>query len=323
MLYSWMKLGKDCYVSLQGEWALRHLKAGGQVEDLLAGRTDTEVFKEVVEEELYQERVFMDFTGIGEMDKETCRGLNGLLEGLLKRENEIYLTEVAEPCAECIRTVLSEEKIAYTEEKTKEENYCYAVYAGAAWEEKLPASQCRGKVPQICKENLLILMEEGSQGKFFNINRLLADEEFCLQYFFYKLTVKMAESGLISRYVAENKKLCLVPVNDYGVLLAAGIAEIAGAGALPKTAGTKALTETDLKKLTGAPTAILVRDVIHMSHEITGPAMRIGTTGAVVKGAVSLVDIHTGIGKRNKYTSLHTIDLEKGIGYHLRKKQLL
>ncbi len=311
MLYSIMREGEDCYVSLHGEWILRHPQINKEEWNILTGKAEVDVFREIEQENLCGERLFLDFSYIEELAEGGCEALACLLKKLLDRENEVYLLDIKRACAGCIRTLLSNKGIEYVEEITGEADSCFGVIRRTEPTRLLTVSECRECVERIHKENLLILMEEGSQGKFFDLERLLADEEFCLQYFFYKLAVKMVVRGVVSLYPKENGKVGIMPVHKKACVLAEKLADLLG---------ITILTEDNTKKHKVAETVVLVRDVIHMSYEISRPAMKLAENNVMVNGVVCLVDIYTGFGQRKEYISLYTIDFSKGIGYRLHKR---
>lgn len=313
MLYSVMREGKDYYVSLHGEWILRHPQADKKEWNFLTGRAETDVFREMEQENLCGERLFLDFSYIEELAEGSGDALVHLLKQLLDRESEVYLLNVKMVCADDIKTLLLNEEIAYEEETTGEGNYCFGVIRKAEPVRVLTTLERMECIERIHKENLLILMEEGSQGKFFDLERLLADEEFCLQYFFYKLAVKLVVQGVVSMYPKENRNIGVMPVHKNADVLAEKLADLLG---------ITVLTGDNTKKQKEIQTVILTRDVIHMSYEISRPTMKLAENNVVVKGVVCLVDIHTGLGQRKEYISLYTIDFSKGIGYRLHKKKL-
>ena len=311
MLYSVMREGKDCYVNLHGEWILGHPQTYEQEWNFLTGRVEKDVFREIEQENLCGERLFLDFSYIEELAEESDDALVHLLKQLLDRENEVYLLDIKKACAGGIKTLLSNEGIAYVEEMDGEMNSCFRVLNGRESVGRVDVFECRECVERLHKENLLILMEEGSQGKFFDLERLLADKEFCLEYFFYKLAIKLVIQGVVSAYPKENRSVGVMPVHKNADVLAEKLADLLG---------ITILTGDNTKRGKGVQTVILARDVIHMSYEISRPAMKLVENDVVIKGVVCLVDIHTGFGQRKEYISLYTIDFSKGIGYRLYKK---
>ena len=311
MLYSMMNEGENYYVSLHGEWILRGPQTDKNGENLLRGKAEKEVFRKIIKEDLNRKRVFLDFVYIEEFAEGGYGELECLIKQLINRENEVYLLDIKRECAGWVKIFLSNEEIDYVEGIGEKDSGCFGMVRRATGIHLLTVSECRECVERIHKENLLILMEEGSQGKFFDLERLIADGEFCLEYFFYKLAVKMVVQDVASANPKENGNVGIMAVHKPARILVEKLKDLLG---------ITVLTEENTKKRKMIKQVVLARDVIHMSYEISHPAVKMAENNMVVKGAVCLVDIHTGFGQRKDYTSLYTIDFSKGRGYRLQKR---
>lgn len=308
MLYSVLYEGKDCYVNLHGEWLLRQnvLK---EAENLLHGKADADILQEIAEESKAA-RLLMDFAYIEEMEPEACQVLRKMSQQATEEDREVCLFNLTEEMADVVRTAFTEAGVLFDVEKTEGEGV--TLFFGKKKMRSWDTEDCRMLTEHIHRENLLILMGAGERGKFFDLKRLWADEELCLQYFFCLLAVKLMNKGAVSAKPMENTKIGIVAVNEYGRLLAEKLAEMLG---------LVLLSDEQDEKCSDVTAVILVRDVIHMSFEVHNPALKFMEMGLDVKGVVCLTDIHSGFGKRKDYISVYTIDFNKGISYRLKEKK--
>lgn len=315
MLYSFMNVNNDYYVHLHGEIILREAKDGvctGDGHRVLTESYGLDAVKEIGKEKLENERMLIDFTDIDGMTEAVEAALCRVLADMKENGNEVYLLKMTRKmknklCA-ALRTAGME---AFEKSNGQDEWYC-GIPAGDG-QDSLTAAECEKLKAEIQRDNLLILMDDAPSGKAFDIKRLLEDGEYCIFYYIYQLAVKMVRDGLASYDPSLNGDLCLIPDNLSGEYICRELHTVLGAGVR---------TEEELKtKAEPGKKYYIVRDVIHMFCELDRLGTVLAQAGGMITGSVCLLDIYTGVGARTNRVSFHTIDMEKGIGYQIKKKK--
>lgn len=316
MLYSLMNSNADYYVSLHGEQTIRLAKENAcqetnsvwQDEPVSAG-----IMQRLGATDIRNERLFIDFEGIRRHYNDETLDLQEALELLHSRQNTVYLMNIMGETGAFLEEGLGKKGIPMLCEQEEGGGWFCKV---SALQEELEARQavlCEKAIYDIHQDNLLILMEESPRGKTFDIDRLLRDGETCLYYFFYRLAMRLVEEGLAKPLGENGNRLCFVPDNPPAVPIAKALAAFLGAEVCCEEA------QTD--RFRADRDYVIVRDVFHMSCELDRLNAAISFWGGQVKGVACLVDIYTGVGNRKNRVSLHTIDLERGIGYKIRQQK--
>ena len=314
MVYSLMNLKNSSYVSLHGEQVIRDSSReekteGGRKRYTGADRLTKDVVREVAEVTIKDMCLLLDFSHIRKADEETLRVLGHALQ-MWKQDNDIYLFHVDEMLKSELEHALLSGEISYHTETEANGESCIAIYRGG---ERLSSAQCEERRQEIQKEDLLILMHESSKGKYFDIERLLADNEHCLYYFFYLLAMELEKTGICPLEGSDREWYRITPENEAGVYIAENVGKYMGLGVV------KRLEKETVQECMNY---IAVRDVIHMSAELDRIIAITTRKGASLKAGACLVDIYTGVGSRNYRVSLHTVDTQNGLISRLRQKWL-
>lgn len=315
MLYSFMNVNKDYYVHLHGELILREAKDGvctGGGHRILTAGYGLDVVREIGEEKLKNERILIDFTDIDGMTEAVGSVLCRVLADMKEKRNEVYLLKLPRQMKDELCIGLRTAGIVFLEKSNGQDEW----YCGIPVDDEhdgLTVAECEMLKTEIQRDNLLILMDDATTGKAFDIKRLLEDREYCIFYYIYQLAVKMAREGLASYDPSQNSDLCLVPDNQSGEFICRELHTVLGASVR---------TEEELKtKPESGKKYYIVRDVIHMFCELNRLGTVLAQNGESITGSLCLLDIHTGVGARINRVSFHTIDLEKGIGYRIKLKK--
>ncbi|MGN1147363.1 MAG: hypothetical protein ACI4TB_03010, partial [Lachnospiraceae bacterium] len=312
-----MSEGNACYLSFHAEEVLRTMveeKSVAEKESLSARQVTERPFCELLREELRGELLFLDFDHVEAMTDEATVLFEKCISSFWGR-NRICLFHMTAFVKEQVRTILEKLGILCALLPGSDGSFWGEVPGGDTISEELPEGSTDGREPgsgkglteeavlnrvnEIKEGNLFILMEDGIKGKYFDIVRILKDGELCMYYFFYCLAMKLVYAGMVSGRSAENNNICFVPDNEQSVVIAKELAGLLGADAITEFPSAGLLQE---KKQ-----YIVVRDVIHMSCELDGLTAAATGCGAQIKGAVSLLDIQTGIGSIKNRVSLYTI----------------
>lgn len=306
MLYSWMSLDNNGFISLYAEQMLQIFSEAGQKaagKGPVSEALDLKTMKRIAGAELAADRLFIKCAHIHAMEEGVPELFFDIIAALHCTGTEVYLTRVCEEMSQILTKRLEKAGVAYSVKRETEKEWCIRVVP----EQKaaITMEQAEALIREIHKDNLLILVEDGAKGKQLNIRRLLQDEEYCLYYFFYRLAMKLIREGLIPEEEKARERICLAADGEQAACMVKYLARLLHV----KAEGRKLLKEEVEKK----QDYIIVRDVVHMACEMDGVRALISRAGARVVGAACLLDIHTGIGARGKIVSLYTINLEKGI----------
>ena len=313
MVYSLMSLRSNCYISLHGEQVIWDSKQADLTGRSRKRHTGTDRLAKAVAEEVAKATIkdmclLLDFSHICSGDEETLRTLGHAVQKW-KKDNEIYLFHVEEALKKGLEQALLCCEVSYHTMTEDDGRFCIAVVRG----ERLSPTQCEECRQEIQREDLLILMHESPRGKYFDIERLLADNEHCLYYFFYCLAMELEQAGVCPLEGPDREWYRIIPENEAGIYIAENLGKYMGLG-----------VEKKLEKETvqECMNYITVRDVIHMSAELDRIVAITTRKGASLKAGACLVDIYTGVGSRNYRVSLHTIDTQNGLLSRLRQKWL-
>lgn len=316
MLYSLMNSNADYYINLHGEQVIMQAERSVREETDRILQKETApagIMRKLAATDLRNERLFIDFEGIMRRQDDGEEDIQRTLELLHSRQNTVYLMNIVKETGICLEKGLEKKGIAMQGEQAEGGEWFFEVLPLSGAGDMHQAAVCEKAIHDIHMDNLLILMEESPRGKTFHIDRLLRDGETCLYYFFYRLAMRLVEEGLAKPFGENGDRLCFVPDNPPAVPIAKALAVFLGAEVI--------CGEAQNGRFRRDMDYIIVRDVLHMSCELDRLYTAISLDGGQVKGAACLVDIYTGVGERKNRTSLHTINLEHGIGYRLRQKR--
>lgn len=314
MVYSLMSLKNSSYISLHGEQVIRdsrqeETKERNRKRYTGTDRLTSDVAREVAEVMIKDMCLLLDFSHIRQADEDTLCVLGHALQ-MWKQDNDIYLFHVDEMLKSELEHTLSSCGISYHTLTETDGEYCIVAGRGG---ERLSPAQCEERRQEIQKEDLLILMHDSSKGKYFDIERLLADNEHCLYYFFYCLAMKLEQEGICPLTGSDRDWYMITPENEAGAYIAENVGRYMGLGVV------KRLEKETVQECMNY---IAVRDVIHMSAELDRIIAITTRKGASLKAGACLVDIYTGVGSRNYRVSLHTVDTQNGLISRLRQKWL-
>lgn len=306
MRYSFISEGESHYICMHAETAMYlRLKGEGFAEQCLQNRIlFRETTEETVDQEFSEEKLFLDLSYLQVMEEGVAELLINAMQKwiscncevyLIKTEPELY--EGLKPELECLRSAghLTVTKDAY--------NKIIIRFTGTPPEER-NENWIKNTVHHIHKENIMLLREETPSGKKIPVVRLLAQEENCLIYFFYRMAVRMVESGMCHATYEENRNYFLLPLCGDAVPVAMELA-----------AFLHMEVADEEKNLQAEAKYIIVRDVIRMTCQQNAITRRARAAGAEIVGAVCLLDIYTGIGAKEKRVSFYTIDMDKGSAF--------
>ncbi len=306
MLYSLLNTDNNFYVNICGELAILNLEES----DLKQEKAIPEILNQIREEEIQKERLFIDFSGTCIWESDDQNIIIKMILNLRESENEIYLIKLSENIRKTMELRLRNAGIGFERECSQDGEYYYSILGDG--KEHLTVIECDTIIKGIHVDNIMILVEEGAKGKNLNLERLLADGEYCMYYFLFRLAMKMTEENEVFRDEENRSKIILVPHNEAAVLMVQVLARFLHVQAWEAPKENMISSEWEY---------IIIRNVIHMFFELDGIIAYITKAGARVRGSACLLDIHTGVGSIRDRVSLHTINLEKGISYRLQQKK--
>ena len=306
MLYSLLNTDNNFYVNICGEEAIWNLEET----NLKQEKVIQEVINELREEGMKRDRLFIDFSGINIWKADYERVIGNMIKDLRDNGNEIYLIKVSEDIRKTLDLQFVNLGIEFERECSQSVEYYYSILDKTKIH--LTVMECDALIKGIHVDNIMILVEDGARGKNLNLERLLADGEFCMYYFLYRLAIKMIEENEVFRDEELRNRICLVPHNEAAVLMVQ---------ILSRFLHVQAWEEPKENNVSPEREYIIIRDVIHMFFELDGITAFITGAGAKVRGSACFLNIDTGVGSVRNRVSLHTINLEKGISYRLRQKK--
>lgn len=304
MRYSFISEGENHYVCLHAETAMRLRMMG----DAYAAKClqnhvlfwDTT--EEIIQEEFSGGNLFLDFAKLEEAENGVAKLLVDAMLHWFSCGCDVYFLRIEPSFYQHMKRELerlrkygcliimpdADEKIAIRFAKTPPEERC------DIW--------IRNTLRRIDQENIMILREETPAGKKIPVVRLLAQEEHCLIYFFYRMAMRMIESQMCHCGYEENKGIYLMPVNEDAIPIAMELAAFLN----------MEIVEPQEESVKPGGRYIIVRDVIRLTCQQNSLNAMIRSAGGEPAGAVCLLDIYTGMGAKEKRVSFYTINTDRG-----------
>lgn len=304
MRYSFISEGENHYICVHAETTMYlRLKGDTYAEECLQNHTlFLDTAREIVDQEFSGGELFLDFDRILQSEAGVPKLLvDAMLQWFLE-DCEIYFLNVEPSFYQELKRQLERLRtygclIIMPDADGKIHIRLAKMPPGERWDHRV-----RNTLRRIDQENIMILREETPAGKKIPVVRLLAQEENCLIYFFYRMATRMIKKQMCNCGWAENKGIYLMPVDEDAIPIAMELAAFLH----------MEIVEPKAENIKHSGKYIIVRDVIRLTCQQAPYYIMIRSAGGEPVGAVSLLDIYTGLGAKENRVSFYTISTDRG-----------